>query len=110
MATTTPPHYAMYLRQSLAADGSEIKVSTQRKDLTERLLPLGATWDEFVDNDVSATSHMPGSKKKAKPRGGNYYGMIRLIETGEEVRGYRRVQIRPVIPGAAPAGRPDRPS
>jgi site-specific DNA recombinase len=83
MATTTPPHYAMYLRQSLAADGSEIKVSTQRKDLTERLLPLGATWDEFVDNDVSATSHMPGSKKKAKPRGGNYYGMIRLIETGK---------------------------
>ncbi|SPM40551.1 hypothetical protein A4G27_05435 [Mycobacterium numidiamassiliense] len=76
-------HFAMYLRQSLAADGSEIKVSTQRKDLTELLTAEGATWDEFVDNDVSATTHMPGSKKKPKPRGGDYVRMIKFIEAGK---------------------------
>jgi site-specific DNA recombinase len=73
----------MYLRQSMDKDGNEIKVDTQRKDLTARLRARGATWDEFIDNDTSATSRMPGSKKKAKPRGGDYKQMIQYVKAGK---------------------------
>lgn len=75
-------HFAMYLRQSLDREGNEIKVTTQRNDLTGLLHELGATGDEFVDNDTSATSRMPGSRKKAKARGGDYREMVQHIEAG----------------------------
>jgi DNA invertase Pin-like site-specific DNA recombinase len=85
VATTsanTQLHYAMYLRQSLDAEGNEIKVDTQRKDVTEKLLALGGTWDEFKDNDLGASGRMPGSKRSVKPRP-DYNEMTRLIKAGK---------------------------
>jgi DNA invertase Pin-like site-specific DNA recombinase len=81
-SANTHHHYAMYLRQSLAEEGDEIKVSTQRKDLTEKLLAIDATWDEFMDNDLGASGCLPGSKRSVKPRT-EYNDMVRLIKAGK---------------------------
>ncbi|MUL44497.1 recombinase family protein [Mycobacterium sp. CBMA293] len=61
---------AVYLRQSKDAEDNRLGVDRQREDCLELCAKRGWSVVEYVDNDLSASVSMPGSRRKYKARPG----------------------------------------